>query len=310
MISAFVRPDVGVVVQGLTGRAGRAQTAQMVRYGTKVVAGVSPRPDADGGDLPVFASCADAVQATGAEASVIIVPPFSVLPSIREAIEAGIKLVVSVTEGMPVHDALKARALAREAGVRWVGASTPGLAIPGRIKLGFLPDVSLAPGTLGVMSKSGTLSYEVCHRLVARGLGQSLWVGVGGDPVKGTRFADLLPVFHDDPGTQALVVVGEIGGDEEEELARKIVETGFHKPVFALLAGKNAREGLTMGHAGALIQDSSGTLENKVAALRQADVKVFSGIEDLARAVCSAVAASTDLISQHTSSCTEDGQGR
>jgi succinyl-CoA synthetase alpha subunit len=290
LISTLVRPDIGVVVQGLTGRAGRAQTAQMVRYGTKIVAGVSPRVDADGGDVPIFGNCADAVRATGAEASVIIVPPFSVLPSIREAIDAGIKLIVSVTEGMPIHDALKARALVREADIRWVGASTPGLAIPGKLKLGFLPDVSLSPGTLGVMSKSGTLSYEVCHRLVSRGFGQSLWVGVGGDPVKGTRFADLLPVFHDDPGTQALVVVGEIGGDEEEELARRIEETGFHKPVFALLAGKNAREGLIMGHAGALIQDSTGTLENKIAALRRADVRVFSRIEDLAIAVSSLVA--------------------
>ena len=288
MIAALVTPGMPVIVQGLTGRAGRAQTRQMLQYGTKIVAGVSPRDEEVEG-VPLFRNCAEAVAATKAQASVIIVPPLSVLPSIREAVDAGINLIVSITEGMPIHDALKARAIVRKAGVRWIGASTPGLAIPGKIKLGFLPSVSLAPGTLGVMSKSGTLSYEVCHRLVSRGLGQSLWVGVGGDPVKGTRFADLLPVFHDDPGTEAIVVVGEIGGNEEEELARRIRETSFSKPVFALLAGKSAREGVTMGHAGALIQDSGGTIDSKVRALESAGVQVFSRIEELAATVANSV---------------------
>jgi succinyl-CoA synthetase alpha subunit len=291
MISDLVAPDMPVLVQGLTGRAGRAQAVQMRRYGTNIVAGVSPRAENDVDGTPIYRSCADAVAETGAQASVIIVPPLSVLDSIREAVASGIRLIVAITEGMPIHDALKARALVRQSGATWVGASTPGLAIPGKIKLGFLPNVSLAPGSLGVMSKSGTLSYEVCHRLVSRGLGQSLWVGVGGDPVKGTRFADLLPVFHDDPETQAVVVVGEIGGNEEEELAARMRVTGFCKPVFALLAGKNAREGVTMGHAGALIQDTSGTIESKEAALRAAGAHVFSRIEELAAAVAKSVAS-------------------
>jgi succinyl-CoA synthetase alpha subunit len=294
MISSLVAPGMPVIVQGLTGRTGRAQTSQMLQYGTKIVGGVSQRDENVEG-VPLFRNCADAVAATKAQASVIIVPPLSVLPSIREAVDAGIGLIVSITEGMPIHDALTARVIVRKAGAHWIGPSTPGLAIPGKIKLGFLPSVSLAPGSLGVMSKSGTLSYEVCHRLVSRGLGQSLWVGVGGDPVKGTRFADLLPVFDGDPGTEAIVVVGEIGGNEEEELARRIRETGIAKPVFALVAGRNAREGVTMGHAGALIRDSGGTIESKVAALRAAGVQVFSRIEELAIAIADSVATSAKL---------------
>jgi len=294
MISSLVAPGMPVIVQGLTGRTGRAQTSQMLQYGTKIVGGVSQRDENVEG-VPLFRNCADAVAATKAQASVIIVPPLSVLPSIREAVDAGIGLIVSITEGMPIHDALTARAIVRKAGAHWIGPSTPGLAIPGKIKLGFLPSVSLAPGSLGVMSKSGTLSYEVCHRLASRGLGQSLWVGVGGDPVKGTRFADLLPVFDGDPGTEAIVVVGEIGGNEEEELARRIRETGFAKPVFALVAGRNAREGVTMGHAGALIRDSGGTIESKVAALRAAGVQVFSRIEELAIAIADSVATNAKL---------------
>lgn len=292
MIRDLVTPGMPVIVQGLTGRSGRDQTARMLKYGTNIVAGVSPR-DGEVSDVPCFRTCAEAVAATGAKASVIIVPPLSVLASIREAVEAGIKLTVSITEGMPIHDALKARALVRQAGARWIGASTPGLAIPGKIKLGFLPDISLAPGTLGVMSKSGTLSYEVCHRLVSRGLGQSLWVGVGGDPVKGTRFADLLPIFADDPGTDAIVVVGEIGGNEEEELAQRVVETEFSKPVFALLAGRNAREGVTMGHAGALIGGNGGSIDAKAKALEAAGVHVCARIEELAASVAAATRKST-----------------
>ncbi len=292
MIRDLVTPGMPVIIQGLTGRSGRDQTARMLKYGTNIVAGVSRR-DGEASDVPCFRTCTEAVAATGAKASVVIVPPLSVLASIREAVEAGIKLIVSITEGMPIHDALKVRALVREAGARWIGASTPGLAIPGKIKLGFLPDISLAPGTLGVMSKSGTLSYEVCHRLVSRGLGQSLWVGVGGDPVKGTRFADLLPIFADDPGTDAIVVVGEIGGNEEEELAQRIMETKFAKPVYALLAGRNAREGVTMGHAGALIGSSGGSVESKAKALEAAGVFVCTRIEELAASVAAAARKST-----------------
>lgn len=273
-----------VIVQGMTGRAGRTHTLGMRAYGTNIVGGVSPR-DEDVGGIPVFRDCTEAVAATGAVASVAIVPPLAVLPAILEAIAAGIRTVVTITEGMPIHDAVRAKHAVAEAGARWIGASTPGIAIPGKAKLGFLPNVSLAPGRLGVMAKSGTLSYEVNHRLVQRGLGQSLWIGVGGDPVKGTRFADMLPHFAADPDTDALVIVGEIGGNEEEELAAAIVAQQFAKPVYALVAGQAAREGVTMGHAGALIHGNTGTVESKAGALRDAGTRVFTRIQDLVEAV-------------------------
>jgi len=284
MLDAFVRPDVPILVQGATGRSGRSQTAGMVAYGTNIVAGVSRRDDPEA-KVPLFRTCKEAVSATGAKASVAFVPPLDVLPAVLDAIEAGLELIVTVAEGVPVHDALRAKAVTREAGMRWVGASTPGLAIPGKMKMGFLPSVSLAPGPLGVMSKSGTLSYEVCYRLVERGYGQTLWVGVGGDAVKGVRFADLVPLFAADPATKGIVIVGEIGGSEEEELAESLIASRCEKPVFALLAGRSALEGVTMGHAGALIQAHVGTIETKTAALRRAGATVSETIKDLIEAV-------------------------
>ena len=234
----------------------------MRAYGTRIVGGVSPYSDVDEVDgVAIFRSCAEAVSATGAKASVVMVPPLAVLAAIREAISAGIRLIVTIAEGMPVADAVVALEEVHAAGVRWIGPSTPGLAIPGVLKLGFLPNVSLAPGTLGVMAKSGTLSYEVCHRLVDRGFGQSLWVGVGGDAVKGTRFADILPFMLADPKTRGIVVIGEIGGSEEEELAATMIALRCTKPVFALIAGRTAREGIMMGHAGALILGNVGTVD-------------------------------------------------
>jgi succinyl-CoA synthetase alpha subunit len=282
---SFIDPTAPVIVQGATGRVGKRHTLGMRAYGTNVVGGVSPRVDADLDGIPLFRSCADAVKATGAEASVLFVPPLQTLDAMREAIKAGIRTVVTLAEGIPVHDALKARKLTREAGVTWIGGSTPGLAIPGKMKLGFLPSVSLAPGKLGTMAKSGTLSYEVCHRLVARGYGQSLWVGVGGDSVKGLRFADLLTTFNADPQTEAIVVIGEIGGSEEEELAAAMQATKRSKPVYALIAGASAREGVTMGHAGAMIDGHTGSVESKATALRGAGAQVFHRIQDLIDAV-------------------------
>jgi succinyl-CoA synthetase alpha subunit len=274
-----------VLVQGITGRAARVHTGMMRKYGTRIVAGTSIGKSSQGvGDVdgvPVYADCAAAVQATGAVASIAMVPPLAVKDAVREAVEAGIRLVVTIAEGVPVHDALQVKRMADAAGVQWVGASTPGLCIPGQMKLGFLPDVALRPGRLGVMSKSGTLSYEVCYRLARRGIGQSAWIGVGGDLVKGTRFADLLPFFAARDDTDAVLVVGEIGGTEEEELAQAVTRTGFRKPVFTLLAGAQAREGVTMGHAGALVHGSSGTLHSKQEALRRAGAHVHTSIQGL-----------------------------
>ncbi len=274
------------IVQGITGRMGRKHAGLMRAYGTDIVGGTAPSggksadvTEIDG--LPVFRSCLAAVQATGAVASVALVPPFDVLEAIREAVEAGIRLVVTVTEGMPVADAVRARAIVRQAGARWVGASTPGVAVPGRAKLGFIPTVSLRPGPIGVMAKSGTLSYETNHRLVACGLGQSVWIGVGGDAVKGTRFADALPFFNADPATRAIVLVGEIGGNEEEEFAQALRACAGPKPVFAVIAGHGAREGVVMGHAGAVVHGDAGTFDAKKRALEAAGAGVFDSIDGL-----------------------------
>jgi succinyl-CoA synthetase alpha subunit len=276
--------DTKVLVQGITGRTGRRHSAVMRAYGTNIVAGTSPRPEPVDG-VPAFKTCAEAVAATGATASVLFVGADDLLGAIHEAVEAGIRLIVTPTEGMPVHDALAALALVRAARAHWIGASTPGMAVPGEAKLGFLPEVALAPGPIGVMSKSGTLSYEVGYRLVQRGLGQSVWVGVGGDPVKGTRYAELVPFFAADDRTRALVVIGEIGGSEEEELAAALIEHGFAKPVLALIAGRSAREGVTMGHAGAMVHGEAGSWASKQAALERAGARVFGAVADLVEAV-------------------------
>jgi succinyl-CoA synthetase alpha subunit len=271
-----------VIIQGITGRMGRTHAALMRAYGTNIVGGTSARAgtrDIDG--FPVFPTCAEAARRTGAAASVVMAPPAETRAAVEEALAAGIRLVVTIAEGVPLHDAIRIGRAVREAGAIWVGASTPGLAIPGECKLGFIPDVCLAPGPIGIMTKSGTLSYEVGYRLARAGLGQSLWVGVGGDPVKGVRFADLLPVFFDDPRTSAIVLVGEVGGAEEEECADAYAALGACKPLYALIAGREAKEGVAMGHAGALVHGETGTLSSKTRRLTAAGAAVFGSVEDL-----------------------------
>ena len=282
MIDPRVDGTTPVIVQGITGRQGRLHSRLMREYGTNIVGGVSP--NAAGGEidgLPVFATCAAAVEATGAAACVTMVRPDRAADAIIEAAEAGLRLIACVSEGIPVRDAMRALNKVRDAGAVWIGASSPGMAVPGQAKLGFLPDVALRPGPIGVMSKSGTLSYEVGYRLVGRGIGQSVWVGVGGDPVKGTRFAELVPFYHKDAETEALLVVGEIGGNEEEELAEALIAWKFTKPVYALIAGSSAPEGVTMGHAGALVHGSHGSVASKRAALEAAGARVYRRIRDL-----------------------------
>lgn len=287
--NTLISPDEKVLIQGLSGRMARKHAGLMKAYGTRIVAGVAQSDEVreiDG--IPVFRTCAEAVAATGATASVAFVPPLVALPAIEEAVDAGLHLLVTVAEGIPIADATLARLKTQAANVSWVGPSTPGLAIPEKTKLGFIPDVCLRPGRIGVMAKSGTLSYEVCYRLVGRGLGQSLWIGVGGDPVKGMRFADVLEIFLRDPGTDHILVIGEVGGTEEEELAAAMTALRCRKPVFALVAGQSAREGVTMGHAGALVFAGRGTMESKHAALTDAGARVFTRIQDLVEAVASA----------------------
>ena len=211
MISPRIDRTTPVIVQGITGRAGQQHSRLMRKYGTNIVGGVSRGGKmADVHGVPVFAGCAEAVANTGARASVLLVGAMQLLEAIREAVAAGIRYLVTPTEGMPVHDALKAWALCRDTGAVWIGASTPGMAVPGEAKLGFLPDDSLRPGPLGLMSRSGTLSYEAGYRLAQRGIGTSVWVGVGGDPVKGARFADLVPFYAADEQTRALLIIGEV----------------------------------------------------------------------------------------------------
>jgi succinyl-CoA synthetase alpha subunit len=283
---------VPVIIQGITGRAGRTHAQLMLAYGTRVVGGVvtsaSVEPIAG---VPVFASCGEAVARTGARASLIMVPPLGVLAAVEDALKGGIEMLVCITEGVPVHDALKIVRLSRANAAVCVGPSTPGIAVPGRMKIGFLPDAALTPGPLGVMSKSGTLSYEIGYRLGQRGVGQSLWVGVGGDAVKGTRFADLVPLFQSHAETKAVLMIGEIGGTEEEEFTEALIRHRFSKPVFALLAGTTAPEGVTMGHAGALVHGTRGTAASKIAALTQAGVQVHAAMRDLVDAVVRALAS-------------------
>jgi succinyl-CoA synthetase alpha subunit len=292
--SALFATDVPVIVQGITGRVGSLHARLMRDYGTRIVGGVSNRSTEPVGDIPVFASCAEAVRATGARASLVMTAPMGVRDAALEAIAAGIGLLVCVAEGVPVHDSLRFVRAAREAGAVVVGPSTPGIAVPGRMKIGFLPDVALAPGPLGVMSKSGTLSYEIGYRLAQRGVGQSLWIGVGGDAVKGTRFADLVPVFEADAATKGMLVIGEIGGTEEEELADALIRQRARKPVFALIAGASAPQGVMMGHAGALVEGGRGTARSKTAALEHAGVHVFATMRDLVERVPALLAATAE----------------
>jgi len=282
MIDPRITRDTPVIVQGITGRAGRQHSRLMRTYGTRIVAGVSPTMSASEVDgIPVFGDCRAAVEATGATTCVAFVGAYDLLGAMGDALAGGVRYIVTPTEGMPLHDALRAKRLVSDAGAIWIGASTPGMAIPGEAKLGFLPDASLLPGRLGLMSKSGTLSYEAGFRLAQIGIGTSVWIGVGGDAVKGVRYADLVPFFAADDATRAVLVIGEIGGSEEEEFAAALSATAFAKPVFALIAGRTAPAGVAMGHAGALVHGSHGTFEAKKAALENAGVTVFDSLSTL-----------------------------
>jgi succinyl-CoA synthetase alpha subunit len=288
MLNPRVDRGTPVIVQGMTGRAGRLHSRLMRAYGTRIVAGVSPRmsaPEMDG--VPLFPDCRSAVQATGATACVAFVGAYDLLHAMQDAIAGGVRYIVTPTEGMPVHDALHAKRLVTEAGAVWVGPSTPGMAVAGEAKLGFLPDDALLPGNLGLMSKSGTLSYEAGYRLAQRGLGTSVWIGVGGDPVKGLRYPDLVPFFAADERTRAVLVIGEIGGHEEEDFAAALTACAFSKPVFALIAGRTAPAGVSMGHAGALVYGNVGHYESKKNAIEAAGGTVFDSLDAMVEGIAS-----------------------
>jgi len=273
-MSVLVSKDTRLLVQGITGREGEFHTRQMIAYGTKVVGGMTPGRGGEwAAGVPVFDTVKDAVQATGANASIIYVPARAAPDAILEAADAGIELVVCITEGIPILDMVKVCEHLRGTRTRLVGPNCPGVISPGQAKVGIMPGHIHMPGKVGLVSRSGTLTYEVVYALTQKGLGQSTCIGIGGDPIIGTTFIDMLQLFQDDPMTEHVVLIGEIGGTDEERAAEYIA-AHMTKPVTAFIAGQTAPPGKRMGHAGAIISGGTGTAAEKVAALQRAGVRV------------------------------------
>ena len=281
-MSILIDESTRVIVQGITGRDGSFHAGQMLEYGTQVVGGVTP---GKGGQevqgVPVFNSVKDAKAATGATASVIYVPARFASGAIQEACEAGVELIVAITEGVPVMDMIGIYHAVHAAGSRLIGPNCPGVISPGKSKIGIMPGHIHKQGNVGVISRSGTLTYEIVHSLTALGRGQSTCVGIGGDPIVGTNFQDLLPLFQEDPATDAVVLVGEIGGEEEEKTA-EFISRNFSMPCFAYIVGHSAPEGKRMGHAGAIVSGGKGTAASKTDAFNAAGVPVARTIDELA----------------------------
>jgi len=288
-MSILVDKATRVVVQGLTGREGSFHAQQMLEYGTKVVAGVTP---GKGGTkhlgVPVFNTVAEAVRATGANASVIFVPPAFAADAVLEAADAGLPLVVCITEGIPTLDMVRVAAFLRSKATRLIGPNCPGIISPGKCKIGIMPGFIHQPGGIGVISRSGTLTYEAVAQLTAHGLGQSTCLGIGGDPIIGTDFVDALRLFNEDDGTEAVVIIGEIGG-AAEEAAAAYVKKEVRKPVFGFIAGRTAPPGRRMGHAGAIISGGRGTAKEKIEALRKAGIKVIDSPAEIGATVAAAL---------------------
>jgi succinyl-CoA synthetase alpha subunit len=285
-MSVLVNENTRVLVQGFTGREGTFHAEQAIAYGTKIVGGVTP---GKGGqkhlDLPVFDTVAEAVQATGADASVIYVPPPFAADAIMEAADAGLPLVVCITEGIPQADMVRAWAYLKErAGTRLIGPNCPGVISPGKCKIGIMPGHIHLQGNVGVVSRSGTLTYEAVGQLTALGIGQSTCIGIGGDPIIGTTHTDAIKLFNEDPETHAIVMIGEIGGNAEETAAAYIKDH-VKKPVVGFIAGQTAPPGRRMGHAGAIISGGSGKAEDKIAAMKAAGITVCESPADIGEKV-------------------------
>ena len=284
-MSILVDENTKVIVQGITGRDGSFHAGQMLAYGTQVVGGVTP---GKGGqtihDVPVFNSVAEAVDKTAANATVIYVPAKFAVGAVNEAVDADIKLVVCITEGIPALEMVETYHKVRDEGAILIGPNCPGLISPGKCKIGIMPGQIHQPGKVGVISRSGTLTYEIVYALTDLGLGQSTCIGIGGDPIVGSGPRDLLPLFEQDEQTEAIVVIGEIGGDEEERTAAFIAEQ-INKPVFAFIVGRAAPKGKTMGHAGAIVSGNAGTAESKIAAFNTAGVPVADTLDQVAEMV-------------------------
>ncbi|MFC2011240.1 succinate--CoA ligase subunit alpha [Chloroflexota bacterium] len=273
-MSILLNRETRVLVQGITGKTGQAQTKWMLEYGTNIVAGVTPGKGGGAVEgIPVYDTVAEAVARHSAEASVFFVPPPAVKEAAFQTIDAGIRLIVVVTEHIPVHDVMEIREHADEKGAWLIGPTSPGVITPGEAKIGILPGNMFTPGRIGVISRSGTLSYEISINLSTAGFGQSTVVGIGADPVVFTNMADILELFEEDPGTDLVVVVGEVGGVQEENAAL-FIDRWMDKPVVGYIAGHGVPEGKRMGHAGAIIQGSMGTTQSKISAFRNVGVDV------------------------------------
>jgi succinyl-CoA synthetase alpha subunit len=280
-MSILINQHTKVICQGFTGKQGTFHSQQALDYGTQLVGGVTPER---GGDihlgLPVFNTVQDAVNDTSATASVIYVPPFYAADAILEAVDAGIKLIVCITEGIPILQMLRVKAAMAGTGALLIGPNCPGVITPGECKIGIMPANIHLPGSIGIVSRSGTLTYESVHQTTTQGLGQSTCVGIGGDPIHGMNFVDVLSRFQADPETKGIVMVGEIGGSEEEQAA-DYIKAYVTKPVVAYIAGQTAPAGKRMGHAGAIVTGGKGTAEGKVAALKAAGIEVVSSPTDI-----------------------------
>jgi len=282
-MAILVDKNTRLLVQGITGREGEFHSRQMLEYGTRIVAGVTPGKGgqwACDGRVPVFDTVAEAVAATEVNTSVVYVPARFAPDAILEAADAGIPLIVCITEGIPTQDLIRVCAYLDQKGVRLVGPNCPGLLSPGEAKVGIMPGHIATPGPVGVVSRSGTLTYEVVYALTMRGIGQTTCIGIGGDPIIGTTFVDVLEMFENDPLTEQVVLIGEIGGSDEERAARFIAER-MTKPVTAFIAGRTAPPGKRMGHAGAIIEGGTGTAAEKVAAFEAVGVRVAEHPEQI-----------------------------
>lgn len=280
-MSVLIDRSTRVIVQGITGNHGRFHAGQMIEYGTDVAGGT--RPGKGGESIlerPIFDTVAEARERTGADCSVIFVPPPLAADAILEAVDAGIRLVVCITEGIPIRDMQLVRARVDRGGSRLLGPNCPGLLTPAQSKVGIMPGTIASPGSVGVVSRSGTLTYEAVYALTERGIGQSTCIGIGGDPVNGTDFIDVLELFERDAGTDRVVLIGEIGGTDEQRAA-DYIRREMSKPVVAFIAGRMAPEGKTMGHAGALVEGAEGSAGDKIDALRSAGARIATHPEEI-----------------------------
>jgi len=284
-MSILIDEKTKVIVQGLTGSEGTFHSKKMIEYGTKVVAGVTPGKGGNKHEgLPVFNTVEGAVKQTGADTSAIFVPPVFAADAIMEAAESGIKLIICISEGIPILDMVKVATFLKNRDVRLVGPNCPGVITPGKCKIGIMPGFIHSPGKIGVISRSGTLTYEAVDQLTKEGLGQTTCIGLGGDPIIGTRFIDALKLFKYDPETEGVVMIGEIGGTDEETAA-EYIKKEFDKPVVAFIAGRTAPPGKRMGHAGAIIAGGKGTAKEKIETLRKCGVTVADSPAEIGAAM-------------------------